>query len=252
VRYAQPRYLKTKRGERKANENAWCLKCRRPMARHGRNFSCASCHVATRIEIVGTARRSAPKGEALSAVDARPWCLSCRQPFKRSGPDRFRCFRCRLVVRGHSDKRKLLAAREREIVGLIRAGYTNKDVARKANCHHQTAARLRRGVRARLCECGGLFFHKHQCKKRRGWQSTVQERRSTFDDLLVRINRRIPRGLDEEVRGEVAQQMLVDIVQLIDDTLSKSQDYIRRYKKDYPFQVYSIDANPTFADRLVG
>jgi len=249
-RYAQPRKLSTRRGRAKAEQNAWCISCQRPMARHGKNFYCATCHVATRMASAGI--RIATCATPIASAEAKPWCLSCRKPFRRCGGERFRCPGCNISIRGHKDRRKLSPAKEREIVGLIQAGHTNKDIALKAHCFHQTVARLRAGVQARLCECGGLFHHKSKCKKRPGWQSMVQERRSTFDDLLVRVNRRIPRGLDEEVRAEVAQQMLADIAQLIDDTLSKSQEYIRRYKKQYPFQLYSLDANRTFAERLVG
>lgn len=81
----------------------------------------------------------------------------------------------------------------------------------------------------------------------------VKDRRSTFENLLVDINRRVPRVLDEEMRQEICQSMLTDIAQAIRNVLDRSQDYIRKYKKTYPFQMYSLDdTDKRLAETLVG
>ena len=80
----------------------------------------------------------------------------------------------------------------------------------------------------------------------------VQHRRSMFDDLLVRINRRVPGALPEEMRNEICQAMLFDVVESVKRILDRSQDYIRQYKKEYPFQMLSLDADNRLAETLVG
>lgn len=102
----------------------------------------------------------------------------------------------------------------------------------------------------RLCQCGLPFYHKRRCNKRQ-WQSVVANGRPFFDELLININRRLQSGLPEEVKLEMAQMVLLDIMQDIDVRLSKKEDYLRRYKKMYPQQL-SLDDNYVLTDRLEG
>src|ERR1041385_2048404 len=115
MRYAKPRKLQTKRGQQRAEANAWCVGCRQPMARHGKNFTCSTCHVACRIQLTPTRRagvkcRFGGQGRVLRKNDKRlseatlgnPYCLSCRVKMKthgfrktKAGPIRiFTCSSC--------------------------------------------------------------------------------------------------------------------------------------------------------------
>jgi hypothetical protein len=251
-RYAKPRTLKTKRGELKALNNAWCLKCRKPMERHGKSFTCTPCRSATRVQFIGPSRL---RGER---VKINPWCLRCRKPMAGSFGKtrrRFACLGkvgCGAFVTAHTTRKGKIEMRKARIAALVAEGYLNKDICRRVGTFNGTVREIRATLSARLCLCGQLFHHHGKCDKRPGWQTVARERRSDFDDLLMRINRRVPRGLPEEMREEICQQMLFDIAQSINDILSRSQDFIRQYKKTYPFAIYSIDADPTLAERLVG
>jgi len=143
--------------------------------------------------------------------------------------------------------------REQEILELIEAGFLDKQIVKKLRCHHRTVARLRLQVsEPRRCDCGQLFYHTKKCQKRPGWQTLVRERRTAFDDLLVRINRRVPSSLPEEMRADICQEMLLQMMKSIDNVLTKVPEFIREYKKDYPFQYHSFDANPKLLERIAG
>ena len=143
--------------------------------------------------------------------------------------------------------------KEQEILELITAGYLDKQIVRKLKCHHRTVARLRLQVNdPRRCDCGQLFYHTKKCQKRPGWQTVVRERRTAFDDLLVRINRRVPSTLPEEMRADICQEMLLQMMKSIESVLTKVPEFIREYKKDYPFQYHSFDANPKLLERIAG
>ena len=143
--------------------------------------------------------------------------------------------------------------RENEIVALLEAGYLDKQIVRKMNCHHRTVARLRQTVSSqRRCECGQLFYHVTKCRQRPGWQTVAREKRGAFDDLLVRINRRVPSMLPEEMRADICQEMLLQMMESIEDVLKNVPRFIRDYKKHYPFQYHSLDSNPKLIERLAG
>jgi hypothetical protein len=105
---------------------------------------------------------------------------------------------------------------------------------------------------ARKCECGQLFYHTSKCHRRPGWQALVRERRGAFEDLLVRINRRVPSSLPEEMRADICQEMLLQMMQSIEGVLANTPVFIREYKKDYPFQYHSFDAKPELVERIAG
>lgn len=259
MRYGQPRKLKTKRGQQKATQNAWCFTCRQPMARHGKNFACARCRIATRIELT-VARRQSSRAE-LAPAEGRlqhPFCVNCRVRMHRfsrnsSGrPHSYRCRRCKSMAASHRDVSRIYQ-REQEILELIEAGYLDRQIVKRLRCHHRTVARLRLQVsEPRRCDCGQLFYHTKKCQKRPGWQTLVRERRTAFDDLLVRINRRVPSTLPEEMRADICQEMLLQMMKSIDNLLTKVPEFIREYKKDYPFQYHSFDANPKLLERIAG
>jgi hypothetical protein len=143
--------------------------------------------------------------------------------------------------------------REKEILKLVKAGYLDKQIVRKMNCHHRTVARLRLQVTdVRRCDCGQLFYHTSKCHRRPGWQTVVRERRDAFDNLLVRINRRVPSALPEEMRADICQEMLLQMMESIEKVLASVPTFVKDYKKEYPFQYHSIDANPKFADKIAG
>ena len=156
------------------------------------------------------------------------------------------------MTASHRDASRLYQ-REREILELIGAGYLDKQIVKQLKCHHRTVARLRLQVsEPRLCDCGQLFYHTEKCQKRPGWQTLARERRTAFDDLLVRINRRVPSTLPEEMRADICQEMLLQMMKSIDNVLTKVPEFIRDYKKDYPFQYHSFDANPKLLERIAG
>jgi len=258
VRYAQPRKLKTKRGQKKAEQNAWCLTCHQPMARHGKNFTCSSCHVATRIQLSpGQSRRTFADTSHDPKV-LNPFCFTCRirmHRFSRSSigkPHSYRCRQCKGMTASHKDASRSYQ-REREILRLLKAGYLDKQIVTKMKCHHRTVARLRLQVDdARTCECGQLFYHTTRCHRRPGWQTLARERRTPFDDLLVRINRRVPSSLPEEMRADICQEMLLQMMQFIERVLANVPVFIKEYKKDYPFQYHSYDAKPKLVERIAG
>lgn len=143
--------------------------------------------------------------------------------------------------------------KEQEILQHIEAGHLDKQIAKKLKCHHRTVARLRQQVmEPRRCDCGQLFYHAKKCLKRPGWQALARERRTAFDDLLVRINRRVPSTLPEEMRADICQEMLLQMMKSIDTVLTKVPEFIKEYKKDYPFQYHSFDANPKLVERIAG
>lgn len=262
MRYAERRTLKTKRGVLKATLNAWCLSCHKPMARHGKNFSCAFCHLATRIHSVGCRKRAEAIREGRKASrclqSQYPFCLPCKIRMHRvsrnssSRPHGFRCRQCRQITASRIEYSKAYW-REKEILELIRAGHLDSQIVRKMKCHHQTVKRLRSQVSdERRCECGQLFFHVDQCSRRPGWQTKARERRDTFEELLVRINRRIPSAFPDEMRDEICQEMFLEIIKSVDRVLANAPEFIRKYKQRYPFQYHSFDANPKLVERIAG
>ena len=263
MRYAQPRKLKTKRGEQKAALNAWCVSCRQPMERHGKNFTCSTCRVATRIQLSGEVLQRSQlirRGQlkCASGQDAYPFCVQCRSRMQRLSrrsqgkPHAFRCRRCKAVTASQRDQSKM-HQREAQIVGMLAAGYLDSQIVRIMKCHHQTVKKLRaRVTNIKLCECGQPFYHVSKCRQRPGWQTVARERRSAFDDLLVRISRRVPAGLPEEMRDDICQEMLLDVLRSIDKVLGNVPKYLSQYKKRYPFQYHSFDANPKLAERIAG
>lgn len=263
MRYAQPRKLKTIRGERKAALNAWCVRCRQPMARHGKNFTCSRCHLATRIVMSGrirstTTARKQNSQASLACNSGYPFCVTCRvmmHRVSRTSVRRSHAFRCRLckaITASQIDNSKRLA-REAAILGMLRAGYLDVHIVRKMKCHHKTVKKLRLLVTdVRRCECGQLFHHVNRCELRPGWQTFVRERRSAFEDLLQRINRRVPAALPDEMRDDICQEILLDVMRSIDKILANVPAYISEYKKRYPFQYHSFDANPKLMERIAG
>jgi hypothetical protein len=257
MRYAQPRKLKTKRGALKAELNAWCLTCRQPMARHGRNFTCARCRIATRITITNGFRQRSQlvKQGQVSCANAQssyPFCIRCQNRMHRlsrksSGkPHAFRCRQCKAVTASQTEKTRVLK-REEAILELVRAGYLDSQIVKRMRCHHTTVKRLRLQVsEVKRCECGQLQHHVNKCHLRPGWQTVAQELRSGFDDQLVRINRRVPGALPEEMRAEICQEMLLDVMRSIDEILGNVPSYMSA------FQYYSFDASPDLIERIAG
>jgi hypothetical protein len=80
----------------------------------------------------------------------------------------------------------------------------------------------------------------------------ARERRTAFDDLLVRINRRVPSTLPEEMRADICQEMLLQMMKSIEHVLANVPIFIKEYKRDYPFQYHSVDANPKLLERIAG
>lgn len=263
MRYAQSRKLNTKRGERKAALNAWCVSCHQPMERHGKNFTCPRCRIATRIVISGGFRKRSQlirEGRLVCASGqaAYPFCAQCRIRMhrlsrrSRDKPHAFRCRKCKAVTASHKEQSKI-HQRQEQIIQLLEAGYMDSQIVRKMKCHHKTVKRLRGQIpEVKRCECGQLFHHVTKCHLRPGWQTVARERRSAFDDLLVRINRRVPATLPEEMRDDICQEMLLDLMRSIDKVLGNVPSYISEYKKRYPFQYHSFDANPKLVKRIAG
>jgi hypothetical protein len=73
-----------------------------------------------------------------------------------------------------------------------------------------------------------------------------------FDELLVKVNRRVPRVFPEEMREEICQEILLEITRHIDKTLANMPKFISEYKVRYPFQYHSLDADPKLAERIAG
>src|ERR1041384_6381745 len=170
----------------------------------------------------------------------------------KSRPHSYRCRNCRAMTASYRDSSKSYE-KEQEILELITAGYLDKQIVRKVKCHHRTVARLRLQVNdPRRCDCGQLFYHTKKCQKRPGWQTLARERRTAFDDLLVGIHRRVPAPLPEEMRADICQEMLLQMMKSIEVVLTQVPEFIREYKKDYPFQYHSFDANPKLLERIAG
>ena len=156
------------------------------------------------------------------------------------------------MTASHLDRSRV-HRREQEMLELLRAGYLDKQIVKKLNCHHRTVARLRLQVSdPRRCDCGQLFYHVKKCRRRPGWQTLARDRRTAFEDLLVRINRRVPASLPEEMRADICQEMLLKMMESIEHVLANAPDFIKDYKKDYPFQYLSFDAQPKLAERIAG
>ena len=263
MRYAQPRKLQTKRGQRKAGLNAWCLSCKQPMAKHGKNFACAACHIATRLHLEH--RRNVPRQKSKGTTvegdnreHSHPYCFSCRirmNWFSRSGSGRvhgFRCRQCKTIVASRKDVSRLVD-KEKRILLLMQQGYLDSQIVKMVGCHRLTVKRLRQFVTdARRCECGQLFYHSSKCHLRPGWQTRVRERRSDFDDLLIRINRRVPSAFPDEMRSDICQEMLLEIYRSIEKVLARTPHFISEYKKRYPRNYYSLDATPLLLERIAG
>ena len=152
----------------------------------------------------------------------------------------------------HKDSSKNFC-REKQILELLKAGFLDKQIVKQMHCHHRTVARLRLEVTdVRRCDCGQLFYHTSKCNKRPGWQTLARERRDAFDDLLIRINRRVPSTLPEEMRADICQEMLVQMMKSIEHVLGNVSLFIKEYKKVYPFQYHSFDAKPKLVEQIAG
>lgn len=243
--------------------NAWCCSCRLPMARHGKNFTCSPCHVATRIEIRNGrgGRSEAIRKGLLDNADRKnsyPFCLVCRIRMHRLSRNSvgkqhaYRCSKCKSITSSHTVRARIYE-REEEILELIRAGYLDSHIVRRKKCHSTTVKRLRaQAGNVRRCECGQVFHHARKCQLRKGWQTAARERRDDFDNLLVRISRRVPSVFPDEMRDDICQEMLVEVMKSIERVLARAPQFISEYKKRYPFQYYSLDANPELINRIAG
>jgi len=127
-------------------------------------------------------------------------------------PHAFRCGKCRATTSSHIERARI-HDRERHILELLREGYLNSQIVRKMKCHTTTVKRLRAKTQdVRRCECGDLFHHVGKCHLRPGWQTRAREMRDDFDNLLVRISRRVPSVFAEEMRDEICQEMLLEVL----------------------------------------
>lgn len=266
-RYRIPnRKIKTRRGQLKREQNAWCIRCRQPMERHGKSFCCRPCHWAT--QIVGTysrARTFADRslsitGKVRHFADTRqayPWCIHCKRRMVRTSRNlkrhtllRWLCLNCGQSCAAVSRIRRLQEEKRHEVLKLLNEGWPQEMIRERLKVGSGTVKELAQRATPRLCACGRIYRHRQRCLQRR-WQDAVQNRRSAFDDLLLRVNRKLQSGLPNEMRAELVSMMLVDIMKDIDVRLNRAQDYVRKYKRMYPLTV-SLDDNPRLTESLVG
>jgi hypothetical protein len=194
MRYSKPRKLRTKRGQLKAEQNAWCLVHRIPMQKHGKNFVCAG-HWSTRVAITTKPVAQRPK-KAHKVTFAEHSAASASKRHLYSRADYPHCLRCHLrMVRITRDTG----------CGL---GY------RCVNCNNTVMAR---------------YASKQSWRRR---VPTVL--RSDYERLLRNINRRVPYSLPEEMRDDIKAEMAVAVLQALHQVTSNVQGFITRYKKQYP------------------
>jgi hypothetical protein len=161
---------------------------------------------------------------------AYPWCLRCKVRMRHEGP-RYSCRNCGNMARARVTIKGKIDFKERQIISLLNQGYSQKYVAQKLHTHHCTVARLNKFAKPKLCPCGLLFFHKKKCRQRK-WTDAISNHRSLFDDLVVRVGRKI--NLPPEEKAEVAQMVFLRIVERIEQTINEVPQFIRAYRRLYP------------------
>lgn len=252
MRYAQPRKLNTKRGQLKAERNAWCWIHRTPMQRHGRRFACSG-HWTVLIDGSGNfAKRSLERtgrtgrqAEAVAAVTkfSYPWCCTCHKRMRRLGraadgrPSGFYCGYCRAIAGSRTSVvhfKKFL--HQRQIKTMIRAGHLNEQISRTLHAHCYTIKKLRAQIPAQEvahCKCGKLKFHTVACSIKPDIRTLLAPHRTEFDRMITAMNRQILPGLPEDVRLEIAQQMFLDVRIAVKEITKRAPEYLRRYNEWY-------------------
>lgn len=245
-RYSKPRKLKTKRGQLKAEQNAWCLEHQIPMEKHGKNISCPG-HWSTRIEITSRGKRTfAERSRLLTGQEKRrsftrpenPFCLRCKIRMCRlsRSPLRYVCRNCNAAPVAHTERKGKLEEQKQAVIRLLRQGKSQTQIVRELHVHWSTVRALR---------------PPDYLAAKSGPHKGHETHRTMFDELLVKVSRAIPRALFDEIRDELTSMILVDIAGDIDKRIKSVQDYIRQYKKMYPQRI-SLDADPTLAERIEG
>lgn len=280
VRYSQPRKLKTKRGQLKAERNAWCIKCHQPMAKHGCFFHCQNCRSCCK------AQQGPPQWKRLAAP-TNPWCLRCRQPLIKHGQS-YRCKECGTHVADNHRLRLALERRGRTNAWCLscrwpmlatgvwrceRCGVSTvyhsikaerRDTRPEADPRNpyciihrrrmQSAEKGRRRFRCPECRLS-VTARSRQMAHYVGvqWQLRPLAAPSTTIDRFVRaIDHAVPRGLLPEMREEICQEMLLAILDYAEKVVLDVPGFVKAYKKRYPLPMNSLDANPLWAEKLVG
>lgn len=87
-----------------ADNNPWCLACRKPTVRHSRRagegwnseWECKRCDFRISMRTQSKRQRRLQNAERMGTLHSNPWCLSCRVPMKSTGKGGrvWRCTQC--------------------------------------------------------------------------------------------------------------------------------------------------------------
>jgi hypothetical protein len=73
------------------------------------------------------------------------------------------------------------------------------------------------------------------------------------NEFLQRMDRSVPYGLPQEMREDILQELMMEVLEGINRVVANVPEFIRKYKKEYPFRMYSLDDPYSgLAERLVG
>lgn len=179
-----------------------------------------------------------------------PWCVSCHircyhHANMKDGVWRWCCRSCRVTFLGsHRAKHKPLLKLE-QAVGLFRQGYSARQVSRSLQMTIATALRYRNlSPTLIVCVCGKPINHHGWCAARISFSPNrqaylaqcalisaanvslsavarepfllvwpyVRDVDSADNQLLITVNRFLPRTLPEQVRADVGQELLLAVL----------------------------------------
>jgi len=254
------------RSSPRSPDDPHCLTCRTPYlltTKKKVRWWCGTCRYSIRFHYVKPVRKGKP---TKSQNPSNPWCIDCKLPMSSGGARRWICRRCKSEKRKpYGCRRQIVAVRNdiqqrrEQILALGEQGLTIRAISRLVKSNEKTIkAILPAGYQPGLCKCGQSANHTGTCSAR--WATRIQNiiaKHSNGDELVrsfqVRITERLPVSLPAEVRGDVAQAMLVDLFFRFDEILKDTPNYIRRYYAEQPTKfghVYIDD--PDVRDRLAG
>lgn len=248
MRYSQPRKLKTRRGQLKSEHNPYCLIHRTPMKKQGKSWVCIG-HWSTVAHAVSKNRQFAAASLSITGKVKRfaggraayPWCLRCEirmtrasRNLKRHQSVHYICQNCQQSCLAEYKSLSERRERERQCLTLLNEGHPVSYIRRTLRMSTVTIAKIRGAATPKLCDCGQIKHHLTRCKLRPAYRGIKTEQRSEFDRQLYRISQvHVLRGLPQEVRDDVAQAMLLDVMEHMEQTLKRAPDYLRKHNQWY-------------------
>lgn len=145
-------------------------------------------------------------------------------------------------------------ARDQQIAALVRAGYQGVQIAAKLHCSTKTIKRVRETVtEIARCECGRPKYHTRGCLKTNAFRREARAQQPVFEAIINSLQAKLPERIPAEMREDIRQQLLLDVMEFVGEAVQNSHKYVRKYNQMFPYnRDVSLDGSPRLAEILEG